>query len=81
MSAQPSIAESILTLAAARGGDKSICPSEVARALWPEDWRGHMEEVRAEAFRLRDAGKVRVTQSGEEVVGNVPVGPVRISIR
>lgn len=81
MSAQGSIAESILSLAAARGAEKSICPSEVARALWPDDWRERMDEVRAEAFRLRDEGKVRVTQGGESVVGSVPAGPIRISIQ
>lgn len=80
MSAQPSISKAILALAAARGTEKSICPSEVARALWPGDWRDHMEDVRAAAFQLRDAGKVRVTQGGQDVVGSVPVGPIRIVI-
>lgn len=80
MKAQPSIAETILTLATGRGAEKSICPSEVARALWPDDWRGMMDSVREEAFRLRDEGRVRITQGGDDVAGNDVRGPIRIAV-
>ncbi len=80
MSVQSPIAQAILHLATLRGRHKTICPSEAARALWPEDWRPHMEEVRAEAFRLRDAVLVRILQRGEEVTNNQPTGPIRIAI-
>ena len=72
------VATTILELSAVRGKDKTICPSEVARKLWPADWRNHMEEIRKTAFALRDEGKVTITQKGNEVVGNEVVGPIRI---
>ncbi len=75
-----SVSQTILQMAAQRGVAKSICPSEVARALWPDDWRAHMEEVRAGAFGLRDAGKVRITQGGEDVAGDDVRGPIRIAV-
>lgn len=80
MSTEAAISQSILALAASRGAGKSICPSEVARALWPDDWRGRMEAVREEAFRLRDEGRVRILQSGEEVAGRAVRGPIRIAV-
>jgi uncharacterized protein (DUF2461 family) len=67
-------------MSAQRGNDKTICPSEVARKLWPDDWRVHMDEVRKIAIELRDQGKVAITQKGEEVSGNEFVGPIRIRI-
>lgn len=75
-----SIMTTILELSAERGKDKTICPSEVARKLWPTDWRGYMEEVRQAAFALRDKGKVAITQKGSEVVGSEVAGPIRIRI-
>lgn len=57
----------IRALSRARGADKSLCPSEVARAQGPEDWRKLMPLVRAVAFELRDAGELSVTQKGREV--------------
>ncbi len=32
--------------------DKTICPSEVARGLWPEKWRNPMDAVRMAAGKL-----------------------------
>jgi hypothetical protein len=74
------ISTAILTLAEERGADKTICPSEVARQLYPDDWRKYMPEIRKIAFALRDAGKVMITQKGNEVLGNEVVGPIRIKI-
>lgn len=74
------IAATILELSAKRGKDKTICPSEVARILWPEDWRNYMEKIRKTAFALRDEGKVVITQKGNEVSGNEVAGPIRIRI-
>jgi hypothetical protein len=75
------IAETILSLAAQRGKDKTICPSEVGRKLFPHDWRSYMEEIRKIAFELRDAGKVVIMQKGNEVTGSEVVGPIRIQIK
>lgn len=75
-----SVSATIISLAAARGSDKTICPSEVARMLWPDKWRNHMEEVRLAAFSLRNEGKVQILQKGEEVSNNGVKGPIRIRI-
>ena len=63
------IAAEILRQTAARGADKSICPSEVARALAPEDdaWRRLMGAVRATAIRLAREGRVEVLRKGKPV--------------
>lgn len=70
----------IIEQAAERGKDKTICPSEIARELWPDSWRDHMAEVRKAAFALRDNGRVIITQKGQIVTGDDPVGPIRIKI-
>ena len=75
-----SLSKTILSLAAARGTDKTICPSEVARMLWPGQWRSRMSEVRSAAFALRDQGKVQISQKGEEVLSDGVKGPIRIRI-
>jgi hypothetical protein len=74
------ISAAIIKLSQERGKDKTICPSEVARHLWPASWRKYMQEVRKAAFQLRDAGKVSILQKGAEVEGNTPIGPIRIQI-
>ncbi len=67
-------------MAASRGADKTICPSEVARALFPADWHNHMEEVRQSAFQLQQEGKVSITQKGQPVHSHEVKGPIRIKI-
>jgi uncharacterized protein (DUF2461 family) len=74
------VSETILALSTARGKDKTICPSEVARAIWPAEWRNHMDETRKAAFALRDEGKVVITQKGNEIIGDEVIGPIRIRI-
>jgi len=56
----------ILHLTAARGVEKSICPSEVARAL-DADWQRRMKDVRAAAVRLARAGRVEILRKGKKV--------------
>lgn len=74
------IPQTILSMATERGPDKSTCPSEVARALFPDDWRSHMQEVRDAAIELHKAGSVTITQKGEAVDVAHIKGPVRIKI-
>jgi hypothetical protein len=76
-----SISETIIQLATNRGKGKTICPSEVARTLWPADWRTHMQEVRNEAFELQRKGQVQVTQKGVNVINAEVKGPIRIAIK
>ncbi len=77
--AQGRIRACILALAAQRGAGKSICPSEVARLLAPDDWRAWMPAVREAAFALAEEGRVVVTQRGKPV-GRAARGPIRITI-
>jgi antitoxin (DNA-binding transcriptional repressor) of toxin-antitoxin stability system len=60
------IRDAILRLAAARGPDKSICPSEVARDL-AETWRPLMGPVRAEAVALAREGRLVILRHGRPV--------------
>lgn len=73
------IAETILALLSARAASSSICPSEVARQLWPDDWRAHMSEVRRVADMMRAQGLIRITQGDMEVDDVHTVrGPIRL---
>ncbi len=73
------ITETINALLDARAADATICPSEVARALWPEaGWRERMDDVREVAFALADDGELEVTQGGEVVDGRSARGPIRL---
>ncbi|GAA1856898.1 hypothetical protein GCM10009836_41460 [Pseudonocardia ailaonensis] len=56
----------------------SICPSDAARTVDPDDWRPLMDEAREAAARLAAAGSVEVTQGGEVVDPGTVRGPIRI---
>jgi hypothetical protein len=68
----------ILALLDARAPTSSICPSDVARDVAPDDWRPLMQPVRDAAARLADTGEVVVTQGSEVVDVRTATGPVRI---
>ena len=74
------IARTILALLQARGPDKSVCPSDVARALDPADWRDLMEPVRVVARKLVTKGKLRITQKGKEVDPATARGAIRLRL-
>jgi Protein of unknown function (DUF3253) len=58
---------------------RTICPSDVARAVGTEDgWRRLMDPVREAAQRLVEAGELEVTQRGEVVDLPTVKGPVRL---
>ncbi len=71
MRPEAEIAATILRLVEARGPDKSICPSEVARALDPS-WQRLMIPVRRAAVRLALAGRIDILRKGK------PVDPVDV---
>jgi Protein of unknown function (DUF3253) len=72
----------ILELVEERGTDKTICPSEAARALaGDQDFRPFMELVREAAGALAEDGRVEVTQKGRPVTISEAHGPVRIGLR
>jgi hypothetical protein len=54
----------ILRQCETRAPDRTICPSEVARVLWPTDWRDHMDEVRDVGTELARASAIQITQRG-----------------
>ena len=69
----------ILDLLAQRGRDKTICPSDAARAVGTDDtWRELMEPARRAARRLVDRGEVEITQAGHVVDPSTAKGPIRI---
>ena len=75
---EPVIREAILAQTAARGADKSICPSEVARAIDAEQWRSLMTRVRREATVLAREGRIDILRKGKPVD---PEGEIRGVIR
>ncbi len=66
------------TLLSRAGEGKSICPSDVARAVAPDDWRPLMEPTRAAARRLVAAGEAEITQGGRVVDPSTARGPIRV---
>lgn len=70
---------SIRALAEHRGPKSSICPSDAARAVGGDDWRGLMDEARAAARRLARSGDVQITRRGSVVDPDGDwSGPIRI---
>jgi hypothetical protein len=79
---EPAIRDAILAATAARGADKSICPSEVARALSPDAWRGLMARVRREAALLAREGRIDILRKGKPVDPTTEIrGVIRLRIR
>lgn len=68
---------------------KTICPSEVARALSKEEldqlnagtWRDAMDDVRSIVWDLRNSREVEILQKGEALDSNVSLDEVRGPIR
>ena len=67
----------ILDLALQRGRERSLCPSEVAKAL-AVDWRPLMPEVRSVAAGMPE---IVATQKGVEVDPRTARGPIRLRLR
>ena len=71
----------ILDLLAARAAGKTICPSEAARRVSPDDWQSLMEPARQAARRLVAAGKIEICQNGRVVDPSTARGPIRLRLR
>jgi hypothetical protein len=82
----------ILELLTERGRDKTICPSEAARAVGgraqrgpdkqpTQAWESLMEPARTAARRLVAAGKILITQHGHPVDPSIDKGPIRLKLR
>ena len=76
----PEIEGTIRELLDARGPEKTICPSDAARALAGDAFRPHMDDVRRVAFAMADRGELDVTQRGEVVDGPTARGPIRLRL-
>ncbi len=72
------IERTILALLDRSAEGKTICPSEAARALAPDDWRPLMQPVRETAYAMADDGRLEVTQSGQVVDGRTARGAIRL---
>lgn len=83
MKEAPSIEATILRLCAERGPEKSICPSEVARALAGPDekrWRLLMHPVREVALRLAREGSIQVLRKGRPIQPDQARGVIRLAL-
>ncbi|HQT39847.1 MAG TPA: DUF3253 domain-containing protein [Acidocella sp.] len=76
--------QAILALVTARGPDKSICPTEAARALAgnppDEKWRASLSPIRLAAQRLAKAGKIQILRKGKPVAPEDARGVIRLRI-
>lgn len=72
------IQDEILRQIAAREPGKSICPSEVARALRPEAWQPLMGPVRQAAVALAREGRLEVLRKGRPAALEELRGVIRL---
>ncbi len=83
--ADSALEAAILTLLTERGRDKTICPSEAAKAVGGKEtrqnWEGLMEPARAAARRLVAAGRIVITQGGRVVDPSTAKGAIRLKLR
>lgn len=72
----------VLALATHRSPDRTICPSDAARAIGGDDWRSVMDLARDVARSLAVDGTVDILQEGERLDPSQPwKGPIRIRLR
>jgi hypothetical protein len=76
----PNLSSTILRVLTERGHEKTTCPSEIARMLFPDDWSDHMKEIVNLAIDLHHQGKVVITQKGVPIDVDHIKGPIRIKI-
>ena len=76
------IEAALLALIVQRGKQSSACPSEVARALAPDDWRDLMPRVRQMAGQMALRGLLDISQGDKSVPAtSLPHGPWKGPIR
>lgn len=74
------IEAAIFAWLADRDVGKSICPSEVARELQPEQWQRMMPRVRSTAVGLMRQGRLTITKKGKAVDPNAFKGVIRLRL-
>ncbi len=80
MPSAEALAAAILSQASERGAGRSICPSEVARALGGEDWHPLMTPVRQAAVELARQGRLLILRKGKPVGPEGVKGVIRLAI-
>ena len=74
------IRDTIIALCVARGAEKSICPSEVARALDERAWRSHLSRVRSVAAELARQGRIDILRKGKPIDPDHVKGVIRLRL-
>ena len=77
---QAAIAAEILRQTEARGSGRSICPSEVARALH-QDWQPLLAPVRRAAAQLAQDGRIDILRKGRPIAPQDMRGVIRLRLR
>lgn len=76
--------QAILSTLAARGPQKSICPTEAARILAgnppDESWRKCLAPVKLAAQRLAREGKIQILRKGKPISPDVLHGVIRLRL-
>ncbi|MBK1664581.1 hypothetical protein CKO38_08730 [Rhodospirillum rubrum] len=76
------VRETILELCRAKGGGKTLCPTDIAKALAREgeDWHPCLAPVRREAFALAKAGEIGVFRKGKPIDPGAAHGVIRLGL-
>lgn len=66
----------------ARGVGKTVCPSEIARALVGDEaaWRALMPDLRRVAVSMARDGAIEITQKGQIIDPSALKGPIRLGL-
>lgn len=72
--------QQVMRQLAHRGLEKTLCPSEVARAVCGKEWRSLMPLIREIGAELLSEGLIEVTQKGHPVQPLTVKGPIRFRI-
>ena len=72
------ITAAILRIAAERGPEKSLCPTDVARAVSAENWRSLLGAVRQVAADLARDGKIEILRKGKPISPDEMRGVIRL---
>jgi len=72
------ITDAMLRIAAERGTEKSMCPTDVARAVSAENWRPLLGAVRKVAADLARQGKIEILRKGKPINPDDMRGVIRL---
>jgi hypothetical protein len=68
----------LLRITAERGPEKSLCPTDVARAVSTENWRPLLGAVRKVAADLARQGKIEILRKGKPINPDEMRGVIRL---